>query len=63
MFIKGLDNGGVLLIFLYFVFVNEFLYELEDCNLILLKCVLDFKYVSFMLVDDIFCIVIFLVNF
>lgn len=49
--------------FLYFDFVNEFLYELEECILILLKCVLDFKYVSFMLVDDIFCIVIFLVNF
>lgn len=53
---QGVRQGGVLSTFLYLVFVNELLDELEHCNSTSLKCVLDPQYVSPTLADDIACI-------
>lgn len=60
MLIKVLEEG-VLFIFLYFVFINDFLIELEDNSKNI--GVLNVFSSCLFLVDDILCISLFLIGF
>lgn len=53
---QGVRQGGVLSTFLYLVFINDLLIDLENCNVTASGCILDAKYHSPALADDISCI-------